>query len=273
MGGCGWRHEQCPARPALAGARVRLPLAIAAAMLLAVVAAAAVLALYLQRPVAAAESRSSFRYSQQRRRFGRPMSATFDGPRLRVLPMDAGSRLRKKRGHGPVLSPRRTVGAVAPTRLPGPDDATQPFWLPTSRSIGVVAGGKLPKVGASGGPPQDIAPAPTSSGADSKHNGTIIFGTKQRLFKVSRAGGHTGGARRSWSRPSRVTTRRTSSLMAAALSSSSGPAQAGVESSLPGRLTIRPAPAIMPTDSKAMYAKPRVPRVPAVRTPSLRIEF
>src|SRR5215831_4844871 len=51
----------------------------------------------------------------------------------------------------------RPVGAVTPQRLPGTEGAAQPFWSADSHWIGFVVGGKLKKVEATGGPPQDVA--------------------------------------------------------------------------------------------------------------------
>ena len=53
----------------------------------------------------------------------------------------------------------RPVGTTAFRRVAGTDDAAQPFWSADSRSVGFVAGGKLKKVEASGGPPQNIGDA------------------------------------------------------------------------------------------------------------------
>ena len=50
----------------------------------------------------------------------------------------------------------RPIASVTPQRLPGTDGASQPFWSADGRSIGFVSGGKLKKVEATGGPPQEI---------------------------------------------------------------------------------------------------------------------
>jgi len=50
----------------------------------------------------------------------------------------------------------RGVGATAPQRLPRTDGAEHPFWSADNHWIGFISGGKLWKVEASGGPPQEI---------------------------------------------------------------------------------------------------------------------
>ena len=83
----------------------------------------------------------------------------------------------------------RPVGSVSTRRLAGTDDAAQPFWSPDSRFIGFVAGGKLKKVEAVGGPPQLIGDAPDFAGGTWNREGTIVFGTPKGLFRVSAEGG------------------------------------------------------------------------------------
>jgi serine/threonine protein kinase/Tol biopolymer transport system component len=83
----------------------------------------------------------------------------------------------------------RPVGSLDSRRLAGTDDATQPFWSPDSRYIGFAAGGKLKKVEAVGGPPQEIADAQGFSGGAWNQSGTIVFGTPKGLFSVSAEGG------------------------------------------------------------------------------------
>jgi eukaryotic-like serine/threonine-protein kinase len=85
----------------------------------------------------------------------------------------------------------RPVRALTAVKLAGTDNATQPFWSPDSRFIGYVGGGKLRKVSASGGAPQDVCEAREAWGAawSATQGGTIIFGSSKGLFAVSAEGG------------------------------------------------------------------------------------
>ena len=83
----------------------------------------------------------------------------------------------------------RPIGSVTPQRLAGAEEAAQPFWSADSRSIAFISGGKLKKVEASGGPPQDICETADFSGGAWNGDGTIVFGTAQGLFRVSAQGG------------------------------------------------------------------------------------
>jgi Tol biopolymer transport system component len=87
----------------------------------------------------------------------------------------------------------RPVGAITTRLLAGTDDAVQPFWSPDSRSIAFVSGGKLKRVDAAGGPPQEICPATDFfGGAWSREGtgaGTIVFGSPKGLLRVSAEGG------------------------------------------------------------------------------------
>ena len=88
----------------------------------------------------------------------------------------------------------RPIGAVTPQRLPGTEDAAQPFWSADSRWIGFVAGTKLKRVEASGGPPQAICDALGFSGGTWNTEGTILFGSTQGLQRVPAEGGNPEAA-------------------------------------------------------------------------------
>jgi Tol biopolymer transport system component len=83
----------------------------------------------------------------------------------------------------------RAIGAVTPQRLPGTEDAAQPFWSSDSHWIGFVAGGRLKRVEASGGPPQEICNTQAFSGGAWNADGTILFGSSQGLYRVPAEGG------------------------------------------------------------------------------------
>src|SRR5262249_37187427 len=67
--------------------------------------------------------------------------------------------------------------------------ATQPFWSADSRFIGFITRGKLKKIEASGGPPQDICDSTGFLGGTWNRQGTILLGSSAGLFRVSAEGG------------------------------------------------------------------------------------
>ncbi len=83
----------------------------------------------------------------------------------------------------------RPLGSVTPQPLAGTDGAAQPFWSADGRSIGFIAGGKLKKIEATGGPPQDICEAADFQGGAWNAEGTIVLGSSRGLFRVSAQGG------------------------------------------------------------------------------------
>jgi len=83
----------------------------------------------------------------------------------------------------------RPVGSIASKRLAQTDDAAHLFWSPDSRYIAFVAGGRLKKIEAVGGPPQEITPVEGFAGGTWNAGGTIMFGSPKGLFSVSSEGG------------------------------------------------------------------------------------
>lgn len=84
----------------------------------------------------------------------------------------------------------RPVGAVTPQRLEGTEDARMPFWSADSQWIGFVnRSGKLRRVQAAGGRPQDICDAPDFAGGTWNREGTILFGSTSGIYRVSAEGG------------------------------------------------------------------------------------
>ncbi len=93
---------------------------------------------------------------------------------------------------GPQTEPSlyvRPLNSVTPLSLPGTVGASMPFFSADSRSIGFVTSGRLKKVEAAGGPPQDLCEATGFQGGAWNHEGTILFGTAQGLKRVSAQGG------------------------------------------------------------------------------------
>lgn len=84
----------------------------------------------------------------------------------------------------------RPLGALAAQALTVTDEgAAQPFWSADGRSIGFVSGGRLRKIAASGGPPQDLCAVDDFFGGAWNQDGTIIFGTSKGIFRVPGEGG------------------------------------------------------------------------------------
>ncbi|MBK5290650.1 MAG: serine/threonine-protein kinase [Acidobacteriia bacterium] len=83
----------------------------------------------------------------------------------------------------------RPLGSVTPQKLAGTDGAEMPFWSADGRSIGFIVAGKLKKIEATGGPPQDICDTASFHGGAWNLEGTIVFGTTSGLFRVSAQGG------------------------------------------------------------------------------------
>src|SRR5215831_16906046 len=83
----------------------------------------------------------------------------------------------------------RPISAVTSQRLAGTEGATQPFWSADSRSIAFAVEGKLKRVEASGGPPQEICEAASFNGGTWNGDGTILFGSTQGLQRVPAEGG------------------------------------------------------------------------------------
>jgi Tol biopolymer transport system component len=85
----------------------------------------------------------------------------------------------------------RPLAALTAQALPGTDDAIYPFWSPDSREIGFFAAGKLKKVNAGGGPPQDICDSFSGRGGTWSKDGVIVFTASSNLplSRVSAAGG------------------------------------------------------------------------------------
>lgn len=85
----------------------------------------------------------------------------------------------------------RPLDSLNAQKLPGTEDASQPFWSPDSNFIGFFAGGKLKKMEASGGAAQILADAPTNRGGTWSRDGVIVFAPNigDVLYRVSAVGG------------------------------------------------------------------------------------
>jgi Tol biopolymer transport system component len=105
-----------------------------------------------------------------------------DGTRMAFTARDQKSK---------VLLYVRSLTSLTAQPLSGTDDATYPFWSPDSRQIAFFATGKLKKINADGGPPQDICDSANGRGGAWSKNGVIVFtpGSNQNLFSVPASGG------------------------------------------------------------------------------------
>lgn len=104
-----------------------------------------------------------------------------DGRTMTIVARSSGSE--------PWLLYVRPVGGVAPQLMPGTEDADQAFWSADGRSIAFVAGGKLKKLPASGGPPEDLCTVQSFAGGAWNSAGVILFGSNQGLYRVPAEGG------------------------------------------------------------------------------------
>jgi eukaryotic-like serine/threonine-protein kinase len=105
-----------------------------------------------------------------------------DGTRMAFTARDA---------KGKILLYVRSLTSMTAQPLPGTDDAIYPFWSPDSKQLGFFAAGKLKKITADGGPPQDICDSSSGRGGSWSKNGVIVFtpSSSQNLFSVPAAGG------------------------------------------------------------------------------------
>ncbi len=83
----------------------------------------------------------------------------------------------------------RPIGTEAAQKLAGTDGAGRLFWSPDSRWIAFFAGGKLKKIEAAGGPPQNICETPDLLGGSWNADGVILFASSKGLHRVLAAGG------------------------------------------------------------------------------------
>jgi len=83
----------------------------------------------------------------------------------------------------------RPIGTEAAQKLAGTEGAGRLFWSPDSRWIAFFAGGKLKKIEAAGGPPQNICETSELAGGTWNADGVILFASSKGLQRVLAAGG------------------------------------------------------------------------------------
>ena len=83
----------------------------------------------------------------------------------------------------------RPIDTEVAQKLGGTEGAGRLFWSPDSRWIAFFAGGRLKKVEAAGGPPQNICETPDLLGGTWNADGVIVFASSKGLQRVLAAGG------------------------------------------------------------------------------------
>ena len=178
------------AKPRVRRVGARVSTALAGIVVLLALSAAGLAAVYLRAPVDAAETRVRIPIQLTADVLQQTNLAAFDGVTFAISPDSRTLAFVARGGAQDALTIYvRPIASVTPQRLPGTDNASQLFWSADSRSIGFVSAGKLKKVEATGGPPQEIADASGFTGGDWNTEGTIIFGTSKGLLRVSAQGG------------------------------------------------------------------------------------
>jgi Tol biopolymer transport system component len=73
--------------------------------------------------------------------------------------------------------------------LIGTEGASSPFWSPDSREIAFFSGGRIKKIGVTGGSVQIICNAPNLAGGTWNADGVILFSSAGVLNRTTSAGG------------------------------------------------------------------------------------
>ena len=83
----------------------------------------------------------------------------------------------------------RPLNTEVGQKLGGTEGAGRLFWSPDSKWVAFFAGGRLKKVEAAGGPPQNICETPELLGGSWNQDNVILFASSKGLQRVAAAGG------------------------------------------------------------------------------------
>lgn len=83
----------------------------------------------------------------------------------------------------------RPINSEASTKIAGTEGAGRLFWSPDNKSIAFFAGGKLKRVEAAGGAPQNICETPDLAGGTWNADNVILFASSKGLQRVVATGG------------------------------------------------------------------------------------
>lgn len=188
--------ETTPFAAAGSATKVRLYRALAAAALLTAIGVSTPAIWYLRGEAAPAELR--YRFPIQLTAQAAPVvvagvaaGALFGLSSFAVSPDGASLAFTARpNASDPFTLYVRPIGALVPQALTTTDEgAAQAFWSADGASIAFVSGGRLRKIAASGGPPQDLCPVADFYGGAWNDQGVIVFGTSKGIFRVPAEGG------------------------------------------------------------------------------------
>jgi Tol biopolymer transport system component len=112
-------------------------------------------------------------------------------PAAAAISPDGRSVAYSARDAGATLLFVRPIDNDVPLRLPGTEGTGDLFWSPDSRWIAFFAGGRLKKVQASGGPPENICDTPDMHGGTWNAADVIVFASSKGLQRVKAIGGES----------------------------------------------------------------------------------
>jgi len=110
-------------------------------------------------------------------------------PEAAVISPDGRAVAYSARDGGGTFLFVRPLDTDTPVKLPGTEGAATLFWSPDGRSLAFFAGGKLKRVQASGGPPENICETADMNGGSWNAEDVIVFASTKGLHRVRAVGG------------------------------------------------------------------------------------